>query len=86
MDTRLRAPPTRTFTVINVIIVCPDGFDNSYTSAKRVHSHSQKHQKNICFVFNIAILLCLWRKYDNQMSDFITRATVLIKEDPWEKT
>ena len=82
MDTRSRAPPTRTFTVINVIIVCPDGFDNSYTSAKR-STHNLRSIRRI-FVSN-SILLCLWRKYDNQMSDFITRETVLIKEDPWEK-
>ena len=83
MDTRSRAPSTRTFTVINVIIVCPDGFDNSYTSAKR-STHNIRSIRRI-FVSN-SILLCLWRKCDNQMSDFITRETVFIKEDPWNKT
>ena len=86
MDTRSRAPPTRTFTVINVIIVCPDGFDNSYTSAKR-STHTLRSIRRIFVSFSILqFFLYLWRKYDNQMSDFITRETVLIKEDPWGKT
>ena len=46
------------FTVMNVIIVCPDGFDNSYTSAKR-STHTLRSIRRIFISFSILQYFCV---------------------------
>ena len=58
MDTRSRSSYLYFFTVINVIIVCPDGFDNSYTSAKR-STHTLRSIRRIFISFSILQYFCV---------------------------